>query len=87
MSIIEKPRKLLEFVEQPHQEQWAMRLDGVNYLPHYRLPYTYVGPGYGRLNMHEYTQADLESIGGYPVRMHLWPRGGTNYIPRVEPEA
>ena len=86
MSIMEKARRL-EFIEQPRAEQWAMRLDGVYYLPHYRLPYTYVGPGYGRLNFLEYTQADLQTIGGFPVRMHLWPRGGTNYIPRVEPEA
>ena len=52
--------------------QKALTLNGVRYLPHYRIPGVFVGPG---RPAPQFTEYELESRGAKPEKVLLWPRG------------
>lgn len=56
------------------REENVYYLDGIYYLPHYRNPHVYIGPGYPRLNVKRYSEKELAEAGAKITRKMLWPR-------------
>lgn len=45
------------------------RLDGILYVPHYKKPWIFVGPG-----SVEVKETRLKALNAHPVIVNLWPR-------------
>lgn len=54
-------------------------LDGIVYVPHYKHPNSYVGPGYGKQHNNEYSAYMLERRGAKPRYEVLWKRHKSYY--------
>lgn len=46
----------------------------ITYVPHYRFPHIYVGPGYPKHNAKHWGAKELESLGAKPQKAMLWQR-------------
>lgn len=53
------------------------KLGGLIYVPHYRNPNAYVGPGYPRWTANTYSRVELMDAGAHEFTMALFPRGTT----------
>jgi len=49
-------------------------LDGVTYVPHYRSPSVFVGPGYPRFTTQRYSAEELRDAGAQKGDLPLWKR-------------
>ena len=66
-------------VENPHpiEETTVYALDGITYLPHYRVQDMYVSPGYGNAgygHQNLFTAAELMRAGATKSTRSLWAR-------------
>jgi hypothetical protein len=64
---------------------YALVLNGVPYLPHYRNVDIYVGPGYGKHNFDRYTAQQLLLKGAQYQPEMLWERGVDGVVNEVTP--
>ena len=64
----------IEFDSTPVVMQIVYDLGGIKYVPHYRKPGVFVGPGYYRDNMLEYSARYLEVAGAKSNLYPLWER-------------
>ena len=56
-------------------ETVCYRVRDVLYVPHYKTPKAYVGPGYiGKRDQFTLTKEQLHEMGGVPEPHFLWPR-------------
>jgi hypothetical protein len=55
--------------------QTVFILNEVTYVPHYRNPSVFVGPGYPIFNKDRYSQEQLVSGGAKRSALALWKRG------------
>ena len=71
-----------DHIERTNQQVW--KKNGITYVPHYRKPDVFIGPGWaakvitekGKTIYHpmEYTLQQLISAGAVASEMFLWPR-------------
>lgn len=62
-------------VAAPRDFTTVYRLGKIVYVPHYRRPSEFVGPGYHEeKNKVSYSERALLEIGATPEQMFLWPR-------------
>jgi len=72
----------------PLKERFAMYalvLNGVPYLPHYRNVDIYVGPGYGKHNFDRYSAQELLVKGAQYQPEMLWSRGANGVVNERNP--
>lgn len=59
----------------PHDLMTVYRLGQIVYVPHYRRPTEFVGPGFHEeKNRVTYSESELYDAGAIPEQMFLWPR-------------
>lgn len=62
-------------VTAPRDFTTVYRLGQIVYVPHYRRPTEFVGPGYHEeKNRVSYSASQLSDAGATPEQMFLWPR-------------
>jgi hypothetical protein len=64
---------------------YALVLNGVPYLPHYRNVDIYVGPGYGKHNFDRYSAQQLLLKGAQWQPKLLWERGVNGIVNERNP--
>jgi hypothetical protein len=72
---------------EPHQveETICYRVAQIIYVPHYRNPHVFVGPGYPKLNITRFSEDELKSCGAVPIKRMLWPRKLTDVVTDSNP--
>lgn len=65
---------MTEYATKDLIETTVYTLKGVTYVPHYRNPSVYVGPGYPRFNQTRYAAHELIDAGAKSREMLLWSR-------------
>jgi hypothetical protein len=65
--------------------QIAYVLNGITYLPHYRNPSVFVGPGYPRFILQRYSDTDMFNAGAQQGKLPLWKRGTYGVVTDQKP--
>ena len=58
-----------------HEEAVIFVKDEITYVPHYRNSSVFVGPGYGKHNVKQYSEFELFRMGAEKAFKFLWHRG------------
>ena len=70
--------------EETHM-QTVYVLNNITYLPHYRNPSVFVGPGYPRFTLQRYSDTDLRNAGAQQGGFPLWKRGTYGIVTDQKP--
>lgn len=65
---------MIEYATKDLIETTVYKKNGVTYVPHYRNPSVYVGPGYPKFTLARYSVSELIAAGAESKTMMLWPR-------------
>ena len=60
-------------------------LNGITYVPHYRNPSVFVGPGYPRFTRQRYSDTDLRNAGAQQGSFPLWKRSDYGVVTDQKP--
>jgi len=77
--------KMTEYATKDLIETTVYTLKGVTYVPHYRNPSVYVGPGYPRFNQTRYAAHELIDAGAKSREMLLWTRSHYGVVTDEKP--
>ena len=65
--------------------QVAYKLGDITYVPHYRNPGIFVGPGYPTHNKRRFTASELMQAGATSVTEFLWTRASHGIVNEINP--